>query len=182
MSSRLATRILKSTAIAAAALALAGATVLPASAQSLGTTAGATTVHNGTPTLSVTLEGIGAAAGSSGWTFNITATNHTGAGYQHFAPSIGILSNGLTAANAHAIGGAPYIPIIKLTSAADSTLWTDPAALDQPLADGQTAVYTVTVITPTTVFYTLSSVNVSSQATADGRFVIGNSLDFPAEG
>ncbi|MER5635777.1 hypothetical protein ABT095_02335 [Kitasatospora sp. NPDC002227] len=165
----------KAASVALLALAMAGAAVAPASAVPV---SGAIPAHHGTPTLSVAFVHDGVWTGHYGMGYQLTVTNHTGAPYQHFAPSVGILGDGVTAANTVAYwdNNGSYLDV---TTGSDGTVWTDPKPLDRPLADGQTITYNLTVSVPTVVAETYKSLDVTPQATADGRYVVGSTITIP---
>ncbi|MFI9269753.1 hypothetical protein ACIGXM_03380 [Kitasatospora sp. NPDC052896] len=186
----------KTAAVAALLLAATGAATVPAWADSHPVTPcthgsvtlpGETPVaggpaHHGSPTLATSLVGTTSSAGRTSFEVQVTATNHTGAGYQHvtlvpsFFTTLGVMNQGNTVVQWVHGGGVVDLPT---RPGCDPTVFVDSAALDSPLADGQSVSYDLRITTPTTVAEQVKNYFlVGTEGAADGQAgLTSNELD-----
>lgn len=175
--------VLATGAAGLAALTLAGAVTAPTPARAAAAATGSP-VHNGTPEIGLALVHTGFAAGSMGFELHVTVTNHTGAAYQHFTPTLGVLGTGMTTQNIRFQAWSKENDLVPqpVRASTDSTVWLDSAALDTPLADGQSVTTDLSLMMPTTVAEATTSFTVASQAEGDGTAAPGSTLTVLTDG
>ncbi|WP_280719934.1 hypothetical protein [Kitasatospora sp. MAP5-34] len=187
----------KAAAMAALMLAATGVAALPAWADSTHTVLpcmhgsvklpGETPVaggpaHHGAPTLNTSLVKVTSAKGETTFEVRSTATNHTGAAYQHvtlvpsFFTTLGVMNGANTAIQWVHDGTATTL---AMRLGCDPTVFVDSAALDAPLADGRTVSYDLRITTATAVAEQVTNdFLVSTGGAADGQTgLTGNPLN-----
>jgi hypothetical protein len=135
--------------------------------------------HRGGLQLRLTFLRESGATGRVAWEFRVTETNRTGAPYQHVTPGIGAFAYGppaffLSPKNTVIGWMKPGDGLVPLSTASgcDPAFGTDSAALDGPLADGQSKTFDLYLITSTANAVRLTDFHVYAGAYADGTYVM----------
>lgn len=129
-------------------------------------------VHHGAPSLTVSpVKSAVASAGTVSYSLRLTETNRTGAAYQHVTPVLGFFTQlgVMNPANSKILwqhGG--QLVALPTQGGCDPSVWLNSAALDGPLADGQSVSYDFVITTPTAVAEKVKSLSVFAAAGADG--------------
>jgi len=135
--------------------------------------------HHGVPTLSLTFDHGGVAAGTTGWEIHLTETNRTGAAYTHITPIIGVFGSGLDPKDTFMswMNGDNLVPM-PVRGSCDPTVWLNSAALDGPLANGSSRTFELYVSTPSSDALHIKNFQVVADASADGtNNLLSNTLE-----
>ena len=135
--------------------------------------------HHGVPTLSLTFDHGGVAAGTTGWEIHLTETNRTGAAYTHITPIIGVFGSGLDPKDTFMswMNGDNLVPM-PVRGSCDPTVWLNSAALDGPLANGASRTFELYVSTPSSDALHIKNFQVVADASADGtNNLLSNTLE-----
>lgn len=187
-------------AVVVGGLALAAVTVLPGSASAQSMPCGDPAVplpgdtavvngpaHQGKARLSVVSTGQGVAAGYTGYRIRLSESNHTGAGYEHVTPELGVLAHSTKDGTSNLTPrdvSVQWFPVpagadpvsLPIRGHCDPTLFSNSAALDGALADGEQRSYDLVVLVDSTKVRDLASLDFVALATADGTVLISDSV------
>ncbi|MDR3033420.1 MAG: LPXTG cell wall anchor domain-containing protein [Kitasatospora sp.] len=177
--------VLASTAVAGGTAWADGAATLPPCAHGTAVLPGETPVqggpaHSGTVAVEVTGDAKPTVQGDvTTYRVRVTETNRTGADYRHvtllpiFFTQLGVM-NGDNAKVFWEHGGSSVA--LPTRPGCDPSAWVDSAALDVPLANGQSASFDLRITTATSVAEKVKEVRVGASAWADGTSVTADSF------
>ncbi|WP_157852310.1 LAETG motif-containing sortase-dependent surface protein [Kitasatospora sp. NRRL B-11411] len=177
--------VLAATAVAGGTAWADGAAALPPCAHGTAVLPGETPVqggpaHSGTVALEVTGDAKPTVQGDvTTYRVRVTETNRTGADYRHvtllpiFFTQLGVM-NGDNAKVFWEHGGSSVA--LPTRPGCDPSAWVDSAALDVPLANGQSASFDLRITTSTPVAEKVKEIRVGASAWADGTSVTADSF------